>query len=204
MRLNRVAIAILIVLALPAACVAWVVLSPDDPARYVATIDELPVPASWEVIDRHTSRDLFFGTRADRTYLVDAEPQVAIVTARAFVQAAGFLIYVPSAPFDWCDPHPLDSVVVACPLKEIEACRENGTGGPVGCTLQAFRDLASDPEHLERLHISFSHKGTIVDTDWGTGQHLVSDPNRSVVAISADRTTRRFFWSSPTPEPIKH
>jgi hypothetical protein len=202
-RLNWIGVAFVVILALPAACVAWVVLSREDPARYVATIDQLPVPATWEVIDRHTTNDLFFGTRADRYWLVDGDPPEAFVTARDFVRAAGFLIYVPSAEFDWCDPHPLDSVVVPCPLKEINACRTNGPGGEMSCFLEAFRDLPSDPEHLERLYMSFSERGTLHDTDWGNGQHLVGDPNRSLVGLSADRTTRRFFWSSPTPEPIK-
>src|SRR5258705_13388697 len=79
-----------VLLLIPISCTAWVVLSPEDPARYVATLDALPIPPTWEIVDRHTQRDFIMGTRADHSYLVDADPEDAVVVLKDAIEAAGF------------------------------------------------------------------------------------------------------------------
>jgi hypothetical protein len=88
------------ILLIPVACTAWVVLSPEDPARYVATLDTLPVPPTWEVVRTYTQRDFIMGTRADRYYLVDADPEDAVTALKDAMKAAGFEIYIRVASTD--------------------------------------------------------------------------------------------------------
>jgi hypothetical protein len=186
-------------LLLPAGCTAWLFLSLGDPAPFVATLDALPVPQTWEVVRTYTQRDFIMGTRADRYYFVDGDPQDAVPTLKNAMKAAGFEIYISVAASDWCDPHPLDSIVVPCATKVIEDCRENGLGGPISCRVEAFRRIAADPQHLEDLYASLSPRGTTVDYGPGASPRYLSDPNRAVVVISASLSYPRHFWSSPTP-----
>ena len=199
---NRWLFAILgVLLLIPAACTAWVVLSPEVPARYVATLDALPVPPTWEVVDSRTQRDFIMRTRADRSYLVDADPEDAVKVLKDAIRAAGFELYTSVAEADWCDPQPLDSIPVPCAAKVHEDCRANGTGGPISCFVRAFRRLATDAEHLERIYASISPRGSTVDYGPGASPRYLTDPDRALVVISADLSYPRYFWSSPTPGP---
>ena len=188
-------------MALPTACAVWVVFSPEDPARYVSIIDGLAVPPTWEEVHADTQRDFIMGTRADRIFLIDADPEDAVLTVKEVVQASGFMVHTRFATWDWCDPHPLDASLVPCPPKKTEDCRSDFDGGPVTCHLYAYRNLPSDPEHLERLFIGLHPRGTILDYRVGSERRYVGDPNHSLVSIRADLSVPRFFWSSPTPSP---
>jgi hypothetical protein len=184
--------------ALPAACTAWFFLAPEDPAPYLATIDSLTVPPAWEVVHTQALRS-FMGSRADRYYL-DAEPKEIDPVVQDVLRSAGLEIYTPVAPSDWCDQRPIGATpAITCPRKEIDACRENGPGGPVSCTVQAFRWLSLDPPLLERLFVSVSPRRDFFDVGVNNERHRVESSNRALVTFSADRATARYFWSSPTP-----
>jgi hypothetical protein len=196
-------VAFAVMLALPASCVAWFVLAPEDPAPYLATIESLPVPQTWEVVHTQALRS-FLGSRADRYYLVDAEPEDIAPVVEDVLRSAGLEIHDRVASSDWCDQRPIGATpAITCPRKEIPTCRENGEGGPVSCTVRAFRWLSMgsslETSMLERLSISVSPRGEVFDVGVNDQRHRVDASNRALVVISADRTTARYFWSSPTP-----
>jgi hypothetical protein len=188
-----------LILAVPVSFVAWFVLSPEDPAPYLATIESLPVPPSWEVVHTEALRS-FMGSRADRSYLVDAEPGEIAPVVQDVLRAAGFEIHDRVAPSDWCDPRAVGATpAITCPRKEIPTCRENGAGGPVSCTVQAFRWLKMEASIVERLLVSVSPRADVADVGVNELRHEIDAGNRALVVISADRTSARYFWSSPTP-----
>jgi hypothetical protein len=196
--------AIALTLALPAACTAWFFLASEDPAPYLGTIDALPVPSAWEVVHTQTLRDALFGSRADRYYLVDAEPEDIAPVAEDVLRSAGLEIHDRVASSDWCDQRPIGATpAVVCPRKEIPTCNENGPGGPVSCSVQAFRWLSMESSleasMLERLYVSVSPRGDVFDVGVNDQRHQVEAANHALVRISADRATARYFWSSPTP-----
>jgi hypothetical protein len=194
--------ALALTLALPAACAAWFFLSPVDPAPYLATIEALPVPPSWEIVHTQDLRDPIMGSRADRYYLVDAEPGAIAPVVQDVLRAAGLEIYDRVADSDWCDSRPIGaSPAIICPRKEIDTCRENGRGGPVSCTVIAFRWLSLDPPFLERLFVSMQPRSAFFDVGVNDQRHRVEASNRALIVISADRVTARTFWSTPTPLP---
>jgi hypothetical protein len=166
-------LALALALAIPAACTALMFLAPEDPAPYLATIEALPAPPAWQIVHTQALRDLM-GSRADRYYLVDAEPDAIAPVVQDLLRSAGLEIYDRVADSDWCDSRPISaSPAIICPRKEIATCQANGRGGPVSCT---FFDVG------------------VYDQ-----RHRVEASNRALVVISADRVTARTFWSSPTP-----
>ena len=190
-------------LALPAACTAWVFLAPEDPAPYLATIEALPVPRAWEVVHTQSLRG-FMGSRADRYYLVDAEPEAIAPVVEEVLRAAGLEIHDRVASSDWCDQRPIGATpAIVCPRKEIPTCHENGPGGPVSCWVQAFRWLSMEPtleaSLLERVSVGVSSRADFFYVGVNSDLHRVEASNRALVTISADRTTARYFWSAPTP-----
>lgn len=192
--------ALAVTLALPAACAAWFFLAPEDPAPYLAAIDALPVPPAWDAVHTQTLRDYFVGSRADRYYLVDAEPQEIAPVVEDVLRSAGLEIYDRVASSDWCDSRPIGATpAIICPRKEIPTCRENGQGGPVSCTVIAFRWLSLDPPSLERIYVSVSPRGDFFDVGVNDDRRRVEASDRALVSVSADRATARYFWSSPTP-----
>jgi hypothetical protein len=196
--------AIALMLALPVACTAWLFLAPEDPAPYLATIDALPVPSAWEVVHTQTLRDYFVGSRADRYYLVDAEPEDIAPVVEDVLRSDGLEIYDRVASSDWCDERPIGATpAVVCPRKEIPACRENGRGGPVSCSVEAFRWLSMESSleasMLEHLYVSVSPRRDFFDVGVNDQRHRVDASNRALVVISSARTTARHLWSSPTP-----
>jgi hypothetical protein len=167
-------------------------------------IDALPVPPAWEVVHTQTLRDPIFGSRADRYYLVDAEPEDIAPVVEDVVRSAGLEIYDPVASSDWCDQRPIGATpAVVCPRKEIPTCHENGPGGPVSCTVEAFRWLSMEASleasTLEHLRVSVAPRSGVFDVGVNDQRHRVDASDRALVVISADRATARYFWSSPTP-----
>jgi hypothetical protein len=69
--------------------------------------------------------------------------------------------------------------------------------------VQAFRWLTMESSleasMLERLYVSVSSRGDSFDVGVNNDRHSVEAANRVLVTILADRTTARYFWSSPTP-----
>jgi hypothetical protein len=180
---------------------AWMFLSQRDPAPYVATLDRLPLPPTWDVVRTDARGDFLYPTRATRYYLVDADPEEAVAILKDAMRAAGFEIYTPSISLGPCDPHPFDSAVISCPTKVIDDCHANGPGGPISCVVKAFRRIPADPKHLERLYASLSPRGSTIDYGPSASPRYVNDPNRALVMIIADLSDPRSFWSSPTPPP---
>lgn len=195
-----------VVIALPAGCAAWWFLSPEDPAPYLATLDALPVPPTWEVAFTQTLRGPIFGSRVDRYYLVDADPEQIAPVVGEVLRSAGLEIYDWVASSDWCDQRPIGATPpVVCPRKPIPACHENGPGGPVSCTVQAFRWLSMQPtleaSMMERLFVSVAERADSYSVGVNPEEHIVAGRGRVLVRISADRTSARYFWSSPTARP---
>jgi len=193
-----------VILALPASCAAWFVLSPEDPAPYLATIESLPVPPTWEVVHTQTLRQVLIGTRADRYYLVDADPEDIAPIVEDVLRSAGLEIYDRVASSDWCDNRPIGATpAIVCPRKPIPTCRENGPGGPVSCTVIAFRWLSMEPSleksMVERVSVGVSPRSDVFSVGVNDQFHEIDGRDRALVTISADRTTARYFWSSPTP-----
>jgi hypothetical protein len=193
-----------VTISLPAACTAWFFLSPEDPAPHLATIEALTLPSTWDVVYTQTLRGPIFPSRADRYYLVDGDPQEVVPVVQDALRSAGLEIYDWVASSDWCDQRPIGATPpVVCPRKAIPTCHENGPGGPVSCTVQAFRWLSMQPtleaSMLERLYVSVSPRGDGFDVGVNGQQHHVEASNRALVVILADRTDARYFWSSPTP-----
>jgi hypothetical protein len=181
---------------------AWMFVSQRDPARYVATLDSLSLPPTWDVLRTNARRgDILYPSRATRYYVVEADPEHSVSILKDAMQAAGFEIYIQDASADWCDPHPFDSVVVSCPTKVIDNCHENGPGGPTSCIVQAFRRIPTDPKRLEHVYASLSPRGSTIDYGPGASPRYVQDQSRALVMIIADLSDPRFFWSSPTPPP---
>jgi hypothetical protein len=178
MKWKWIAALLALLIAPPAALVGWAVFSPESPARYVAIIDELPVPSTWEAV--HTdARGDFMGTRVDRYFLVDADPEDAVPTLKDVVQASGFTIDTQFAPKDWCDTGPLDASPILCPTRIVDECHANGPGGPISCSVQAVRDKV-------RLFMAVSPRGSTFDYNVGSERRHLGDPNRSLLRISAE------------------
>jgi hypothetical protein len=155
---------------------AWIFLSQRDPARYVATLDSLPLPPTWEVVRTDARGDFLYPTRVTRYYLVEADPERAVGIVKEAMRVAGFEIYTRSIAVGPCDPHPLDSVVVSCPRKVIDDCHANGPGGPISCVVQAFRRIPADPERLDRLYASLSPRGSTMDYGPGASPRYFQRP----------------------------
>ena len=198
------AAALAVVIGLPAAFVVWLLLVvPADPAPYVATIESLQVPPSWEVVHTEALRS-FMGSRADRSYLVDAEPEEIAPVVETVLRSAGLEIYDRVASSNWCDNRPPGATpAITCPRKPIPTCRENGSGGPVSCSVQAFRWLSMNQSLensiLERVLVNVSPRGDTFDVGVNDQRHEIDGRNRALVSIIVDRTSARSFWSSPTP-----
>jgi hypothetical protein len=160
-------------------------LAPEDPAPYLATIDALPVPSGWEVVHTQTQRDYLQGSRAYRYYIVDAEPEDIAPVVKDVLRSAGLEIHDQVGSIDF------------------PTCSENGPGGPVSCSVMAFRCVSMESfleySMLERLYVSVSPRGDVFDVGVNDQRHRVEAANRALVRISADRATARCFWSSPTP-----
>jgi hypothetical protein len=204
LRLRWFVLAFAIVLAVPFVFVGWFLfVAPADPAPYLARIESLEVPPTWEVVHTQALRS-FLGSRAERYYLVDAEPADIAPVVEDVLRSAGLEIYDEVAPSDWCDQRPIGATpAITCPRKPIPTCRENGAGGPVSCWVQGFRWLSSasslEASVLERVDVSVSPRGDSFDVGVNDQRHQIDGDNRALIVISADRTSARYFWSSPTP-----
>jgi hypothetical protein len=156
------------------------------------------VPPAWEVVHTQALRS-FLGSRADRYYLVDAESEDIAPVVEDVLHSAGLEIHDRVASRDWCDTRPIGaSPAITCPRKEIATCRENGSGGPVSCTVIAFRWLSLDPPLLERLYVSVTERRDFFDVGVNDDRHRVQASDRALITISVARATARYFWSSPT------
>ena len=200
-----ISVILAIPLVLPIAFIAWLELSAADPAPYLATIDSLDVPPSWEVVHTQAVRS-FMGSRADRSYLVDAEPEQIAPVVEDVLRSAGLEIYDRVASSNWCDNRPPGATpAITCPRKSIPTCQANGSGGPVSCWVVGFRWLSMDSSLeksiLERVSVSVSPRGDVFNVGVGDQAQEIDGRNRVLVTVSVDRASARYFWSSPTPPP---
>ena len=192
--------AVVVTVGVPAAIVWWLLFGGDDPAAYLPTIDSLPAPSAWEVQHTQAVRSLDGGPRAYRWYLVDAEPQDIAPSIKEVLQSAGLELYTPIADSDWCDSRPIGATpAITCPRKEIPTCRENGRGGPVSCSIVAFRWLSEDASLVERVSVSVSPRNDTADVGVGDEHQLQQASNRALVVVAVDHVQARTLWASPTP-----
>jgi len=185
MRAKRLLPVLAALVGLPLAVWTCVVIV-YNPSHYIAVVDELAVPASWELA--HTEIKApgldacvpIFGNcpSVTRYYLLDADPGEVVAAAKEIVRASGFTVDVRVAPRDWCDPGLLGATPRPCPTKVIEDCVPNGRGGPVTCWVTASRGQ-------DRLTIVISDRGERATYYVGSESHFVGAPNRSVAAIRA-------------------
>lgn len=178
----------LVLVALGLVGVWWIaVLHVTDPVPHQAVLDELPIPASWELAHEEILRNFWAidtGSRVERYYLVDADPTAVVTPAERMLTEAGFTVDVRHAPPDWCDTPPYDSAAV-CPQKVISPCWTNGPNGPTTCHLSARRGE-------ECIRVAALDRGEKAIYYRGMDQFHVSDPVRIVVMVID-------VWSGPIP-----
>ena len=110
-----------------------------DPTSHVAVLDELAVPASWDLAHTEVVKSPIFGSRVERYYLVDADPEALVDPITGILTVAGFTVDVRTASRDWCDNRPLGATpTIVCPTKVIPDCSSNGED-PMTCHLSARR-----------------------------------------------------------------
>jgi len=172
-----------------------------DPAAHVAALDELALPAGWDVLRTDVQRGPLFGPRAIRYYLVDAEPVDAADVLKEALLAAGFELYYAPVPGGGCALDPHDSGHPTCGNVVTRDCQTNGPGGPVSCYIEAYRRIDADPDRLEDILASVSPRGSTMDYGPAASPRYVRDPSRALIVITASLTDRRHFWSTPTPLP---
>jgi hypothetical protein len=148
-----------------------------DPTSHVAVLDELAVPASWDLAHTEVVQSAIFGSRVERYYLVDADPEALVDPITGMLTTAGFTVDVRTASRDWCDNRPLGATpAIVCPTKAIPDCSRNG-GGPVECRLAARRGD-------DRLSIAALGRGERATYFVGLDSHFVGAPDRIVVLVT--------------------
>ena len=86
-----------------------------DPVRLIAILDGVALPASWHTVHTEANRDVLTGSRAHRSFLIDANPEDALLTVKGAVEAAGFTVV------------------------QID-CSPSDPGGSITCSVSATRD----------------------------------------------------------------
>jgi hypothetical protein len=191
-----IAAMVALLLYLSIAGAAWL-LWPRDAGRLARTADSLAIPATWELVhQRNDFDDLIVRAKAVRFYLVDAEPTDTLDVVKQLARAGGFTVYRRQVSSDWCDPHPMDSVVVPCATRYREDCAASSGGT---CFVEAYRELDPDAEQLEHLWVSMTARGAILTVTVDGKPVRIEDPRRSLVTITVDEVSRSALWSSPTP-----
>jgi hypothetical protein len=151
-----------------------------DPASHAAVLDELAVPGSWDLAHTEVVKNLVFGSRVERYYVVDADPGEVVDPTTRMLAAAGFTVDVRTASRDWCDNRPLRATPeIVCPTKVIPPCQANGAGGPTTCYLTASRGP-------DRLSIVVYDRGERATYFVGSESHFVGLPDRIVVRLIVD------------------
>lgn len=181
---RRAVSLILVLLIVPAGCGLWLTFGYDNGTRHVATLDSLPLPETWEVLHTKTVGAIPLGAHADRKYLVDSEPVDTAALVKDALQSAGWTI---EKRFVSTGNH-------------IEDCRA-APGGPVECTIAAYRRRALTDEWFERISILMAARGRGLTYFVGNDGFQVQDPERSAVRISAHTASDRDLFQSPTPSP---
>jgi hypothetical protein len=129
------------VLAVAVIGIVWIsALRALDPEPHRAVLDALQIPTSWELAHEEIVQNILFGSRIERYYLVDADPNDVVSPAESMLTRAGFTTTIRRAPTDWCDTRPLRATPAGvCPEKVIPPCLTNGPTGPMTCSFEASR-----------------------------------------------------------------
>ncbi len=150
----------------------------NDTSHFVAVLDELRAPQAWQLDHTDAIGNPILGSRADRYFLVDANPDQLVLPASEMLAAAGFTVEVREAPLDWCDTRPLGATPrLVCPTKVIPPCSTNGPGGPMTCYLGAARGG-------DEIWLVIFDRGERVAYTLGSAGYTVGSPNLSVLRIS--------------------
>jgi hypothetical protein len=145
--------------------------------RYVPTLDELAIPADWEVVHTEVMDGGFMTqARATRYYFADLEPVDGVSIAKEIARAGGF-----SDP-----PRPVVE----------ENCRSTNGGLPTDCVVGAFR-LSPSGDDVEHMWINLDRKGTSFTIGSGDDRTAVSDPERALVRITIRAASATGFEQTP-------
>jgi hypothetical protein len=140
-------------------------------------LDELQVPASWELAHEEIVQSVLFGSRVERYYLVDADPSDVVSPAASIFTRAGFATEIRRAPTDWCDTRPLNATpALVCPEQVIPPCSTNGPSGPMTCSFYARRGQ-------ECVAVDAYDRGEGAVYYRGMDAQVISDPIRIVVRL---------------------
>lgn len=165
-----------LLIALPAMMFACAYVR-NDTTHYVAVADELRAPQAWQFDHTDAIGNPILGSRVDRYFLVDADPDQLVAPTTEMLQAAGFTLEVDQAPSDWCDTRPLGATpTLVCPTKIYPPCSTNGPGGPMTCYLTATRGG-------DEIYVVIFDRGERVSY---SASYSVGSPNLSVVRITVD------------------
>jgi len=158
--------------------VAWTsALRRLDPEPHRAVLDELQIPASWELAHEEVVQSILLGSRVERYYLVDADPSDVVLPAESVFTGAGFAIEIRRAAKDWCDTRPLRATPgIVCPEKVIPPCSTNGPTGPTTCYFYARRGQ-------ECVSVHAFDRGEMATYFRGMDSYHISDPVRIVVLL---------------------
>ncbi len=139
-----------VLLGLGAACLGAIVVActfvVTDPRPHQAALDRVPVPASWSLADSNVVENALLGSRIERYYLVDSEPEQLIEPVREMLVAGGFEIVPDHWSKDWCNyiplgatgpPGPTGSV---CPVRVAEPCSSLKSSGTCRVAARAGGD----------------------------------------------------------------
>jgi hypothetical protein len=141
-------------------------------------LDELQVPASWELAHEEVVQSILSGSRVVRYYLVDADPGDVVSPAESMFSGAGFAIEIRRAPRDWCDTRPPNATpALVCPERVIPTCSTNGPSGPMTCSFTAHRGQ-------DCVAVTAWDRGQAAGPNRGADPYLISDPVRIVVRLT--------------------
>lgn len=204
-RFVRPVAALLLVLLIPVACVASLVVLPSQGDRFLATLDTLSVPPDWEAVHTEVIDGGFIvRPRATRYFFVDVAPngvqdgrgprvsEDTLAAAKSIATAAGFTIQ----PFrlSRIECRLPEGQSSTCPPRIPDECQPNYEGGPpTHCTVQAVRGLDTGAEQVERLWMNLYPPGYSFSVGQGEDRRQVSDPSRAVVVVTVNFAFRTEF-----------
>lgn len=205
-RLVRPVAALLLLLLIPVACVASLVVLPSQGDRFLVTLDTVPVPPGWEAVHTEVIDGGFMvRPRATRYFFVDGVAdgvqdavsrhivsEDTLAAAKSIATAAGFTIRPLRLSRIECRlPEGQPST---CPPRIADECESNYEGGPpTHCIVQAVRGLDPGAEQVERLWMNLYPPGYSFSVGQGEDRRHVSDPSRAVVVVTVNFASRTEF-----------
>ena len=155
-----------------------------NPTPHVAVLDRLSIPASWTLVDSNLVKNALLGSRIERYYFVDADPEQLVEPVNGMLVSAGLTLDVRRLSSDWCTYQrledrspPLASPGNSCPPRSMDPCWENGRNGPTTCNLAA----TSGPDHIT---VDIFDRGEGMNYYIGSENYRVRAPGLVTVRVS--------------------